>query len=149
MTVLEKDVADYLLKLPKHYIGEVAINFPSVGGRIEYDLFSKDKRERFIMMVNQKKVVLYYTFQARARNCYVLARLDYGAPHLNPDGKRIGAPHLHLYTEEYGDRYAVELPKEDFSNIGNPIQTYEDFLKFCNVVVPPPINYGLVFNPAQ
>lgn len=54
MTVLEKDVADYLLKLPKHYIGEVAINFPSVGGRIEYDLFSKDKRERFIMMVLAK-----------------------------------------------------------------------------------------------
>lgn len=149
MTVLEQEVAEHLLKLPKHYTGGAVINFPSVGGRIEYDLFSKDNRERFIMMVNQKKVVLYYTFQARARNCYVLARLDYGAPHLNPDGKRIGSPHLHLYSEEYGDRYAVELPKEVFSDIDNPIQTYEDFLKFCNVVVPPPTNYGLVFNPAQ
>ncbi len=149
MNDLEQGIADYLIKLPKHYEGKDRKSFPSIGGKVEFDLFSDDRKEKFILTINQKNVVLYYTFQTRARNCYVLARLDYGAPHLNPDGTRIGSPHLHIYREGYGDKFAVQLPKELFTKEEDPIQTFEDFLNYCKVDGSLPIEYGLVFNPEQ
>lgn len=149
MNGLEQGLADYLLNLPKHCEEKNLAEFPSTGGKVELDLFSNDRREKFILTISQKNVVLYYTFQTRARNCYVLARLDYGAPHLNPDGTRIGSSHRHIYREEYGDRYAIELPKEIFSKKENPTQTFQDFLSFCKVVGTLPFEYGFVFNTEQ
>jgi len=69
------------------------------------------------------------TYQNRARGVAILARLDFGgAPHRNPDDEEITCPHLHLYREGYGDRSAVPLPAERFSDAGDPwvlLQSFE------------------------
>ena len=82
-------------------------------------------------------------FQNRARKTEILVRLDIGgAPHRNPDGEEVPCPHLHLYKEGCGDKWAYAVP-ESFINLKDISQTLEDFMKYCNIVEPPNINRGL------
>jgi hypothetical protein len=68
---------------------------------------------------------------------------EYGAPHRNPDDEEIPCPHLHLYREGYGDRWAMALPAERFSDAGDPWLLLLEFMQFVNVTVPPDIRRGL------
>ena len=85
------------------------------------------------------------TYQNRARKTLVLARLDFGGqPHRNPDGQRVGSPHLHLYREGHGAKWAFEVPSDRFPT--NPTDLWimlQDFMSFCNVVEHPIIERGL------
>jgi hypothetical protein len=84
------------------------------------------------------------TYQTRARHTAILARLDFGPPHRNPDDEEIGVPHLHLYREGYGDKWAYPVPAEHFPNIADPWLTLFDFMRFCTVVEPPDIERELL-----
>jgi len=78
--------------------------------------------------------------QNRARQIIILARLDYGGPaHPNPDGEEIPCPHLHLYKEGYGDKWAFPIPQDKFPNIGDQWETLSDFMKYINVIKQPAI----------
>jgi hypothetical protein len=84
------------------------------------------------------------TYQNRARGVAILARLDFGgAPHRNPDDQEVPCPHLHLYREGYGDRWAVPLPAERFSDASDSWLLLLEFLQFVNVTVPPDVRRGL------
>jgi len=79
------------------------------------------------------------------QNVVILARLDFGgAPHRNPDSEEIACPHLHLYREGYGDKWAVPLPTEIFTDINDFERTLDEFMKYCNVATLPKINPGLI-----
>ena len=85
------------------------------------------------------------TFQNRARRSVILARLDVaGPPHRNPDGQEIPAPHLHIYKEGYGDKWAVPAPLDRFADLSNTEQTLRDFMQFINVTDPPNIRRELL-----
>ena len=73
----------------------------------------------------------------------ILARLDFGPPHRNPDGEEIGSPHLHLYQEGFGDKWACPVPQDRFPNLSDPQLMLKDFVHFCNIVKPPVIRWGL------
>ena len=79
------------------------------------------------------------TYQNRARKTIVLARLDFGGqPHRNPDGQHVGSPHLHLYREGHGHKWAFEVPSDRFpTDTANPWIMLQDFMRFCNVVDRP------------
>jgi len=82
--------------------------------------------------------------QNRGRQVVVLVRLDLGgAPHRNPDDEEIPVPHLHLYREGYGDKWAVPVPADRFSNLADIWVTLEEFMRFCSVTQPPYIERGL------
>lgn len=84
------------------------------------------------------------THQNRARQIVVLMRLDIGgAPHRNPDGEEIPCPHLHIYREGFGDKWAVLAPEAHYSNLDDLYRTLEDFMPHCNIVEPPKIQPGL------
>lgn len=108
-------------------------------------LTSQDKREDFLLDIYRGRIdLLKGTYQNRARQVIVLVRIDFGgAPHRNPDGNEVPCPHLHLYREGFGDKWAVPLPADKFPNIGDLWQTLEDFMLFCNVVDRPVIVRGL------
>jgi Family of unknown function (DUF6978) len=53
------------------------------------------------------------------------------------------AAHLHLYREGYGDRWAMPLPPERFSDAGDPWLLLLEFMQFVNATVPPDIRRGL------
>jgi hypothetical protein len=55
----------------------------------------------------------------------------------------VATPHLHLYREGYGDKWATRLPGDSFSNVANLWRVLQDFMRFCNIVEPPYIRRGL------
>ena len=83
------------------------------------------------------------TYQNRARKTIILLRLDIGsAPHKNPDGEEISSPHIHIYKEGYGDKFAYPLPAE-FISCKNAFDYLEVFMDYCNIVSKPNIKAGL------
>ncbi len=115
------------------------------GGGISIPLVSADRREQFVLDLRRGTIDLSKgTYQNRGRQVVVLVRLDFGgAPHRNPDGEEIGSPHLHLYREGYGDKWAVPAPGAHFANLDDPSRTLDDFMRYCNIVEPPVIRRGL------
>lgn len=146
MDELTQQEADALLAMKKHRVNELRTKFPDPGNKLSAELVSTDKRESFFLDINRSSVSLSkITYQNRARKIVVLARLDVdGAPHRNPDDAEIPCPHLHLYREGFGDKWAIAVPLTDFSNLADRGITLRDFLKFCNVVDPPYIDMSLL-----
>ncbi len=137
--------ADGLIALEKRRIDGNDWNYPDFGGAITIPLVSSDRRESFLLDLRRSRIDLAKgTYQSRGRQVVVLVRLDFGArPHRNPDGEEIGSPHLHLYREGFGDKWAYPPPSDRFAHLDDPWRTLEDFMQFCNVVEPPIIRQGL------
>lgn len=137
--------ADALLAMAKHRSDEERYVFPMGGQSLSIALRSADHREHFLLDLHRARINLAKVkFQSRARQVVVLARLDLGgAPHRNPDDTEVPAPHLHLYREGYGHRWAYPVPAERFRDVADPWRTLEDFMAYCNIVEPPIIERGL------
>ena len=121
--------ADALMTLKKCRIDKTEWDNPGLGGRITLPLISTDRHEPFLLDLRRGRIDLAKgTYQDRGRQVVVLARLDFGgAPHRNPDGEEIASPHLHLYREGYGDKWAFPVPSDRFANLDDPRLTLEDF----------------------
>lgn len=143
--VITQAEADALLALEKRKADNVIWMFPSMGGSISIPLVSAAAGEDFILDVSRGRINLKKgTFQGRGRQTIILARLDTGGPgHRNPDGEELACPHLHLYREGYGDKWAFIPPVDDFPNLVDPMRTLQDFMRFFKIVDPPTIQRGL------
>ncbi len=111
--------------------------------RREIELVSIDGRELFILDIGRTGVVEFkYKLQKRARRNIVLRRLDWiGSPHTNPEvdnlpsgindamnGVEVACPHIHIYIEGWGDKWAVPAHVE----IGNEIEIISASNAFIN-----------------
>ena len=137
--------AEALLRMEKHRVDNNAHEFPALGGALVVPLVSADGREYFTFDVNRGKINLNnVTYQHRVRTVYVLGRRDInGPPHRNPDGDEIPCPHIHIYREGFGDRWAKPAPMERFSVIGSRWTAFEQFMDLCNITDRPIIQAGL------
>ena len=140
---LPQSDADALLRMEKIRANNDAFTFPDLGGRIEVPLVSQDHRELFSLDINRKRIALTTGYQTRGRQSIVLVRLDFAAPHRNPDGAEVGVPHLHLYREGYGDRWAISLPEGMLRDPNNVSMVLADFMAYCHIVDTPDIRFGL------
>jgi hypothetical protein len=103
------------------------------GQSLTLPLQSVDKREQFLFDLSRGRIdLLRVNMQNRARQVVVLVRPDLG-----------GAPHLHIYREGFGDKWAMPLPRDRFRNPGDVWVTFEDFLRFCNITEPPHVEREL------
>jgi hypothetical protein len=137
--------ADALIAMEKHRVDDKEWNFPSPGTRLEIPLTSQDKRENFILDVTRARVKLTKaTYQNRVRQTVILVRLDLdGPPHRNPDDREIPCPHLHVYREGYGDKWAEPVLSTEFPDTTNLFATLEAFMTRCSIVLRPRIQMGL------
>lgn len=137
--------ADALLAVHKHRVNEDRSDFPMAGQSLILPLQSHDKREHFLLDLSRGRLdLLKVKMQNRARQIVVLVRLDLGgAPHRNPDDEEIPAPHLHVYREGYGDKWAIPVPANRFTATADLWRTLEEFMQFCNITQPPHIERGL------
>ena len=137
--------ADALLAMEKRRADSTKWDYPDLGGRVTAPLVSVDGREQFFLDLWRARINLSKgTYQNRGRNVAILARLDFGGPpHRNPDGEEIASPHLHLYREGFGDKWAIPVPQDSFANLGDPCLTLADFMRFCNITKPSFIQRGL------
>ena len=140
MDNLDQKLADNLLAMNKIPANSNDIyEYPDFGGKLSIPLLSTNGREQFLLDINRKKISLKVTYQTRGRQIYVLARLDFNSPH----GTEVGVPHLHLYREGYGDKWAFPVPEGMLSNPDNAWQNLLDFMDYCHVTQQPQINHGL------
>lgn len=141
---LTQQEADSLLQMEKVVVNEAKYSYPSFGGGLQIPLTSLDKREEFMLDIARGYISLAKnTFQNRARKTVILARLDLGgSPHQNPDGRHIDCPHLHVYREGFGDKWAFNLP-DIFSNPNDLGLTLDNFMTYCNIIRKPIIEKGL------
>ena len=138
--------ADALIKMEKHVSDSSELwEYPDHGGSISVPLQSPDKREQFLLDIYRGRIdLLKGSFQNRGRQAIVLVRLDFGgAPHRNPDGREIACPHLHIYKENYGDKWATTVPANFSSNEKDIMDLLDSFMTYCNITVRPLINRGL------
>lgn len=144
MNELTQEEAQYLISIAKEYMGDKIFEYPDVGGKLNIDLQSHDGKEDFILDITRSRIdFMKYTFQNRVRKAITLIRIDIGgAPHRNPDGKEIGIPHIHIYKERYGDKYAYKLPS-NFDGCKDTFDYLNAFMDFCNIVKKPKINMRL------
>ena len=137
--------ADALIGMEKRRSDDMERDYPDFGGVITLPLVSTDRREAFLLDLSRSRINLAKgTYQNRGRQVVILVRLDFGgAPHRNPDGEEIGSPHLHLYREGFGDKWAFPVPSDRFPDLDDRWRTLEDFMRFCNVKEPPIVRRGL------
>ena len=137
--------ADALIAMEKLRVNDDRLDYPGLGGSISIPLISRDKRENFLLDISRSRIdLLKGTYQNRGRQIIVLVRLDFGGkPHRNLDDEEIPSPHLHIYREGYGDKWAMKVPTDKFLNNSDLWQTLEDFMRFCNIIEPPIIERGL------
>jgi hypothetical protein len=137
--------ADALIAMEKHYIENTTWLFPGGGGKLAIPLVSPDRRENFMLDITRAQIRLTKaTYQNRARQAIILMRLDLeGPPHTNPDGQEIPCPHLHIYREGYGDKWASSVPAARYRDVRDLFSTLEEFMRDCNITQPPQIEIGL------
>ena len=143
LVLLSQCEADALLEMPKYRLDKKCWDFPTLGGQLEVPLRSESAREEFTLDIGQKRIALTYKYQLRARQMIVLARLDFGARHRNPDDEEVDVPHLHRYREGYGDRWAYPVPPGLLTDPSNAFQCLQDFMSYYHVVEPPVFQGGL------
>jgi hypothetical protein len=141
---LTQTEANALIALEKHRTSEDRFFYPPTGS-LMVPLASPDKRESFFLDIWRGRLNLMKgKYQARSRQVIVLIRLDFGGqPHRNPDDEEIGSPHLHVYREGYGDKWAYPVPAESFPRMADLSGTLDDFMRYCNVTKIPHIDRGL------
>lgn len=150
MDIIDQDL-EYLRNLEKVKETDERYSFPTNGSQINIPLISKDGREKFFLDLTKASINLSkITAQNRARVVIQLARLNFGgSPHRNPDGEKVGVPHIHLYKEGYGDTWAYpakQFIKEDTLNSGNFEAILDEFMDFCCIVEKPKIQFSLFTN---
>lgn len=138
--------AEYLMKLVKQFETKDTIVLGNTYLKKIHPLISMDGREKFSLDIWHSSFILNkYRFQERARSVIILARVDIGgALHTNPDGVKVLCPHIHLYREGYGDKWAYPLEDYKFQNSNDIVTTFIDFARFCNIVDLPKIQRSLV-----
>lgn len=138
---LTQTEADRLINLEKHAIDQKPWSFPIEGESVHIPLVSVDKRENFLFDLYRARIDLKkIKFQNRAYSVIPLVRLDLaGRPHRNPDGTEIGCPHMHVYKEGYGAKWATEVPKDIFRNMDDIWNILEDFMNYCHITNTPNI----------
>ncbi len=137
--------ADALIAIEKHRANDDQANFPMGGESVAVPLQAVDRREQFLLDLSRASINLSKVkMQTRGQQVVVLVRLDLGgAPHRNPDGEEIPVPHLHIYREGFGDKWAVGVPSDGFRAVGDVWTMFEEFLQFCNVTRRPNVVQGL------
>ncbi|MEW6263877.1 MAG: hypothetical protein AB1641_12450 [Thermodesulfobacteriota bacterium] len=137
--------ADALMAMEKHRVNNERHTFPFASGSLTIPLQSPDKREQFLLDISKGRIdLLKGKYQNRARQVVILVRLDFGGkPHRNPDDEEIPSPHLHLYREGYGDKWAFPAPADLFADPTDHWRTLNDFMRFCHITQLPHIERGL------
>jgi hypothetical protein len=137
--------ADALIAMEKISVEDKEYDFPVPGEKLIIPLTSRDKRENFILDVSRGRIDLgKVTYQNRGRQVVVLLRLDIGgASHRNPDFEEVPCPHLHVYREGYGAKWAVPAPVKTFPNTGDIFQTLLHFMQHCNITTAPTVRKSL------
>lgn len=140
---LSQEVADGLISMPKQRVNDEITYLPGRGDKRIVPLESQNHQEQFVLDLYRGRIDLSkLRFQNIGRLVVPLLRLDLIGPfHTNPDETALPCPHLHIYKQGYGDKWAYTPPVE-FTNLSDTWQALQDFMQYCNIIRPPNILRG-------
>ncbi|MDF2884419.1 MAG: hypothetical protein K0R54_4986 [Clostridiaceae bacterium] len=147
--MLIEDEFTRLFNLNKTFDNNKKLYIPKAGEKVVRSLIDINKKESFILNMDRGRINLEkikYQTRYKATNDIML-RLDVTRPrHRNPDGKIIEYPHIHIYKEGYGDKWAYPLNPKVFKDPNDLAQLLKDFLTYFNVKEIPDIvaTYSLI-----
>lgn len=141
--ILRQSEADKLIQIEKSF-KENTLLWPSLGKKQQYEAFSTDSNEKFIVDINHFGFIesRSLTFQNRYSKSIVLIRVDFGRKlHKNPDHQIISGNHIHIYKEGCGVAWAYDfehVPKKfilrnNLFTDGDDYQYFDDFCSLCNI----------------
>jgi hypothetical protein len=132
--MLTQQEADDLICMKKRFVTPRNISLPP-GADQTHELIGEDNREQFLLDLWRGTLRLSKVrYQTRGRKVFVLVRLEInGPPHTNPDGKKIGPTHLHVYREGYEGKWAYPLDPNLFQNPNDVGTAFSDFCRYCNI----------------
>jgi len=142
---LTQPEADALIAMEKIRVDDTEHDYPTGGGKLKLPLVSRDRRESFILSIYRGRIDFHKgTYQNMAKLVIPLVRVDFGGqPHTNPDGEMIQTPHIHVYREGFGDKWASPLPAGFCADASDAWQMLQGFYTFCAIVEPPNVRRGL------
>jgi len=154
---LSQEEADRFRHMPKDFDSVGAIDLSNIGVGLVLPAMSHDQKERFLIDIWQAKIKLSkWRHQERVRKTIPLMRLEIdGSPHINrnvsqediervrteygwPFVPELEGSHIHVYIENYGDRWAFpvsifpDIQKAIDSQPINYARIIAAFLKECN-----------------
>jgi hypothetical protein len=140
--------ADFFFEMEKFPEENKEYQFPSSGQKLTLAFCSSDKRENFLFDIYRGSIrITKITYQNRVRKSYILRRLDLDGPtHVNPEveviplsflepynGKEIPTPHLHIYVEGYGEKWAIPATDLLVTENKDIFEMMEQFFTYCHV----------------
>lgn len=131
--------AERLLRLLKELVVNRPIAFPPLKAFVTLEAVAPGTNEQFQIDIVRKTLhVRKCTYQTRHKKSVPLLRVDIGGPpHTNPDGVEIPCPHIHVYKENYEDKWAYPLHMHMNTDPDDLVQVLIDFLEYNNVTNPP------------
>lgn len=143
MRTLSQAEADTLRTLEKYLTDPNNVRLPSLRGKENYPVnYQRNNKRADDMAVssfrggkNPKKVSYKLLYDGNI----ILVRVDTqdSTPHSNPDHTTIDRlqPHIHIYREGFGDKYAFPLPEyfRDSDDIGTLLKDFLSYSKILNV----------------
>lgn len=136
--LLAQEEFQHLIKLKKQFQEEDQILLDSIWSR---DIISLESKDIFILDYYIGRIeIKKFTYNNRYKKVITLLRFDSSGRHTNPDGQIFNGPHVHIYREDYGDKFAFPVSEIgiDENNLNNA-EVLKNFLKYCNVVKCPTI----------
>jgi hypothetical protein len=130
-----------LMSMKKYFI-DAEISLPAHGECSTFELMDSKEEEKFLLDVDRSGIIELekIKLQNRYATNVILIRLEVNGPqHINPDGTKIGCNHIHIYSEEYGDRVAYDLQSFKDASFYTCQKFYDYFMelcKYCNIRLP-------------
>lgn len=119
-----KELIELFKKIAK---GKLII--PSQGKHV-FDFFSTTTRDKFTVSIFRGSYNSKTSYVGLLKGTNeVLIRLDVtpNGRHRNPDGELILGTHIHVFTEEYGDKFAINLDLISEDTLENCIIFFKRF----------------------
>lgn len=118
----------------------IAILKQIMGKPIKFDFTKKvielqdDNKESYLLdIIPNRLMPSKISTTLRVRKNVLLVRLDVaGPPHRNPDDTEVPCPHLHVYRQDYGLKWAYPLPPE-FGDCLSLADYLDSFCQHCNI----------------
>ncbi len=136
--MLTQEEFNYIITLKKEFKENDQITLQSKWSR---DIVAIETRDMFILDYYIGTIALTkFTYNKRYRKTIAILRFDSSGRHTNPDGQVFDGPHVHIYRENYGAKWAFPVSKIGINNgMIEKASVLERFLQYCNVVNYPKI----------
>ena len=139
---LSQEEADTLRMIEKYLTNPELVKLPPPTGTVLHPVHYHREGRR---MDNMKISTYHARINAQKISCrllyngnVMLVRVDTqdATPHANPDKKIViqpHQPHIHIYREGYGDKFAYPLPNA-FRNAEDISSLFMDFLSYSRII---------------